>query len=156
MIWKNGPGLTRSLAFDSEYKYFGTVVNSHSKIFILTLSKASDRVSPVHFFISIVLNMLLHVWACGCKAPVSRANRFIGFWLNITFFVCNQQYLFLFGNDMCLLAPGQKGQPIYRFLVKYHLFLFANGSTQTAVNNTKLATWHTAYHTRSIKISNCI
>ena len=51
---------------------------------------------------------------------------------------------------MCLVAPGQKGQPIYRFLVKYHLFLFANGSTQTAVNNTKLATWHTAYHTRSI------
>ena len=52
---------------------------------------------------------------------------------------------------MCLLGPGQKGQPIYRFLVKYHLFLFANGNTQTAVNNTKLATWHTAYHTRSIK-----
>ena len=51
---------------------------------------------------------------------------------------------------MCLVTPGQKGQLIYRFLVKYHLFLFANGSTQTAVNNTKLATWHMAYHTRSI------
>ena len=52
---------------------------------------------------------------------------------------------------MCLLGTSQKGQPIYRFLVKYHLFLFANGSTQTAANNTTLATLHTAYHTRPIK-----
>ena len=84
------------------------------------------------------------------EGPGQQSQPIYRFLVKYHFFVCNQQYLFLFGNDMCLVAPSHKGQPIYRFLVKYHLFLFANGSTQTAVNNTKLATWHTAYHTRSI------
>ena len=55
--------------------------------FMLSLSKKQATGSaPVHFFISLLSNILLYSQVCGRKAPVNRANRFIGFWLNITCF----------------------------------------------------------------------